>query len=197
MSKKHFSQKCDVCGIQPVMLFFRTIDNESNNIIEEGLCPKCALNKFSTNGTTQLADENKEIIDTINQMRHILSDIVGHIGKVTQEESLIDNDNTNQILNHCRSCGTTKETFKKDQKAGCGLCYHDFSDLILQQIQNSNFSIKHCGQIPTRYKQQHLKNIELQKLKIKLFSVLRTENYEEAAKINKRITKLKTSQIHY
>ena len=106
MSKKHFSQKCDVCGIQPVMLFFRTIDNESNNIIEEGLCPKCALNKFSTNGTTQLADENKEIIDTINQMRHILSDIVGHIGKVTQEESLIDNDNTNQKLNHCRSCHT-------------------------------------------------------------------------------------------
>ena len=199
MSENKFSQKCDVCGVQPAMLFFRTIDNESSKIIEEGLCPKCALKKFSDNSDTQLAGENKEILNTINQMRHILSDIVGHIGKVTQEDTLVDNDDTNikAIINQCRACGTTKMTVKKDQKVGCGLCYYEFSDIIQNQIQYSNFSIKHSGQIPTRYRQQHLKNIELQKLKTKLFSLLRTENYEEAAKINKRIAKLESSQIHY
>ena len=197
MSENKFSQKCDVCGVQPAMLFFRTIDNESSKIVEEGLCPKCALKKFSDNGGTQLAGENKEIINTINQMRHILSDIVGHIGKSTPEDSLVDNDTIKPITNQCRACGTTKMTIKKDLKAGCGICYYEFSNLILNQIQHSNFSIKHSGQIPTRYRQQHLKNIELQKLKIKLFSLLRTENYEEAAKINKRIAKLESSQIHY
>ena len=199
MSENKFSQKCDVCGVQPAMLFFRTIDNESSKIIEEGLCPKCALKKFSDNSGTQLAGENKEILNTINQMRHILSDIVGHIGKSTQEDYIEENDNTNikQNINYCRACGTTKMIIKKEQKAGCGLCYYEFSDIIQNQIQYSNFSIKHSGQIPTRYRQQHLKNIELQKLKTKLFALLRTENYEEAAKINKRITKLESSQIHY
>ena len=199
MSENKFSQKCDVCGIQPAMLFFRTIDNESSKIVEEGLCPKCALKKFSDNGGTQLAGENKEIINTINQMRHILSDIVGHIGKANQEDPLVDSNDEaiKPTTNQCRACGTTKMIIKKDQKAGCGLCYYEFSDLILNQIQHSNFSIKHSGQIPTRYRQQHLKNVELQKLKTKLFSLLRTENYEEAAKVNKRITKLESSQIHY
>ncbi|MGL5955756.1 MAG: hypothetical protein ACRC0X_04025 [Brevinema sp.] len=181
MSENIFSKKCDICGVQPAMLFFRTFNTNSSNINEEGLCPKCALKKFTEHNNFSI--ENQEIIQTITQMRHILSDILGHLGKAEQQTKT------------CRFCNTSNMTIKHDKKAGCSYCYQEFESLIKEQLQY--FSSKHCGQIPSRYRSQYLYSLELDKLKLKLQSLLRVENYEEAAKISKRISKLATKQIHH
>ncbi|MGL4677285.1 MAG: hypothetical protein ACRCWI_06425 [Brevinema sp.] len=182
MSENIFSKKCDICGVQPAMLFFRTFNPNSNNINEEGLCPKCALKKFTEHGNFSV--ENQEIVQTITQMRHILSDILGHISKVTQP------------ITTCRFCNTNNITIRNEKKAGCSHCYQEFQSLIREQVNNFQFSTKHCGQIPKRYRSQYLNSLELEKLQLKLQSLLRLENYEEASKVSKRISKLTTKQIH-
>ncbi len=178
MSDNIFSKKCDVCGIQPAMLFFKTF-NESS-VHEEGLCPQCALKRFSEGGNINIA-ENRDILNTINHMRHILTDIIGHISKVERKTP----------IEKCKICGTTSTNIKHDKKAGCGACYTEFDKPIRTAIKKSAFSSKHQGQVPNRHRHIYLKNLELEKLHIKLQEHLRTENYEEAAKIKKRISKLK------
>ncbi len=176
-----FSKKCDACGVQPAMLFFRTFKANSNDIIEEGLCPQCALKKFTSGGDTSEL-ENQEVIQSINQMRHILSDIVGHISKIGQQK------NTN--IEKCQICGTSTSIIKNKHTAGCDFCYKEFKPLIVEHLRSNSFGAKHRGQIPQRYRSQYLIDLELEKLQLKLQVALRNENFEEAAKISKRITKL-------
>ncbi len=187
MSENMFSKKCDACGIQPAMLFFRTFKANSNDITEEGLCPQCALKKFTSSSDMEL--ENKEVIQSINQMRHILSDIVGHINKIGQQKSA-------SSIEKCQICGTSTSTIKNKNKAGCSFCYQEFKPLITEHLKLSSFGSKHRGQIPQRYRSQYLLNLEIEKLKLKLQVALRNENFEEAAKISKRIAKLDTNHHH-
>lgn len=176
MSENIFSKKCDLCGTQPAVLFFRTFNNGTNSIQEEGLCPKCALNKFTDNSAEI---ENQDIIQTINQMQNVLSDIVGQISKLDSIS-----------IEECRFCKTTNSQLQKSKIAGCSYCYQEFGALIKEHTQQFSFGSKHKGAIPKRHKNAFFHQLELDKLKIKLQASLRKENYEEAILIQKRISKL-------
>lgn len=194
MANDMFSKKCDICDTQPAMLFFRTFND--NHIKEEGLCPQCALKRFSESSNSDMGIANNDIINTINEMRHILSDIVGHISKAPKKKSSIT-DISEPTFRKCRACGTTNTDINDSNVVGCSICYHEFANDIKLKIQKYQFNIKHRGQIPARYRIEHIKTMELEKLKLKLYSLLRTEDYEAAAKVHKRITKLESSQIYY
>lgn len=189
MSDDIFSKKCDICGEHQAILFFRTFN--ADHIGEEGLCPKCALKRFSEDHKNNLSVENEEVLKTINHMRHILSDIVGHINK-----SIKDKEDPHNPSDYCSLCQTSISNLKQKHQVGCSSCYQVFAKQISSTLQHTQYNLKHKGQIPARHRQEYLKTIELEKLTTKLQSLLRTEAYEEAAKVQKRIQKIKSSRIH-
>ncbi len=191
MSDDMFSKKCNICGTQPAMLFFRTLNGD--HVGEEGLCPKCALKRFSEGNGMNFGMANDEILKTINEMRHILTDIVGHIGKAAQKPDTPFANAPHQ----CNSCNIHLNDIKKNGVLGCPACYDSFKDTLKNKLLQYQFGPNHLGQIPDRYRQHHLKKRELEKLRLKLRTLLKDENYEEAAKIHKRIKKIEIALISY
>ncbi|MGL4389176.1 MAG: hypothetical protein ACRCTJ_07280 [Brevinema sp.] len=180
-----FSKICDLCNVQPAVLFFRTFNGES--IGEEGLCPQCAMKRFSdTAFDKNQPQENEEILDSINTMRNILSDIVGHINKISTLNSKTYNK---EINNNCPVCQSSYEDIQENE-IGCSHCFETFNSSIKKNMYTESFNNKHRGKVPARLRKAYFKEIEIEKLKIKLHSLLREEAYEEVAKIQKRISKL-------
>jgi len=185
-----FSKICDLCGLQPAILFLRTFNGTS--VGEEGLCPQCAFKRFTEEKGIDLGIGQDDILHTINEMRSVLTDIVSHINKISN-----DSTKTSPKIQSCRMCGHSSDEIKRFGKVGCSICYEEFPEIIKSRLYKNSFSIKHRGNIPSRLRQQYFQTIELEKLRIKLHALLREEAYEEAAKINKRILKLEARQINY
>lgn len=186
MADDMFSKICDICGSQPAILFFRTFNGSS--VGEEGLCPQCALKRFSEGKGMDLGLGQDDILQTINEMRHILTDIAGHINKIATDE----NTNVSQNPAVCKMCKHSSEDIKRFGKVGCSICYDEFPQLIKKRIHKYSYGTKYKGYIPNRFRKQYMKTAKLEKLKIKLHALLREEAYEEAAKINKQILKLES-----
>ncbi|MGL4563554.1 MAG: hypothetical protein ACRCVW_06860 [Brevinema sp.] len=185
MSDNMFSKMCDLCNLQPAVLFFRTFNGES--IGEEGLCPQCAMKRFSSNSPLgNNSEENEEILHSINAMRNILSDIVGHINKISTQHPEVEKEHDTENCPVCRSSYTDIIEYQ----IGCNYCFELFNTPIKELVHENSFSNKHLGNVPTRLRKDYFKTIELEKLRLKLQSLVRLEEYEEAAKIQKRISKL-------
>lgn len=180
MSEDIFSKSCDICRIQPAVLLFRVFDGKE--VFHQGLCPQCALKKFSSTDISELNANYPEMLQAINEMKNILSAIVGHIGKLTENEE--------PPTKVCRVCGHPAEEIKRFGNVGCSICYDEFHDIIKERLIKNSYGSKHKGHIPQRYRKQHFEMLELEKLQLKLQALLRKENYEEAAKIRNRIKKI-------
>lgn len=187
MSDNMFSKTCDLCGLQPAILFFRTFNGEF--IGEEGLCPQCALKRFSSKDSNLSNDhsENDEILDSINTMRNILSEIIGQINKFSSHQIKENDSESNNML--CPICQTDLNNVENNM-IGCYHCFDIFNSTIRSKLHDNSFGYKHQGHIPTRLRTKHFKELELEKLNLKLQELIRNELYEDAAKINKRIKKL-------
>ncbi|MGL4367662.1 MAG: hypothetical protein ACRCTQ_05235 [Brevinemataceae bacterium] len=189
MPEEKFSKLCDYCGIQPAILFFLAFNGKKE--IEQGLCPQCALKRFTDGKSLDLGIGQADILNTINEMRYILTDIANHINKITENSK--DNIPLTQAIpdQTCITCNHSKSDIINLGNVGCNVCYHLFSDEIKEKLFINGFGTKHRGQIPSRLRKIYFKKLELEKLNYKLLSLINKENYEEAAKISKRISKLK------
>ena len=67
------------------------------------------------------------------------------------------------------------------------MCYEKFSATLVAALQDSQKSLTHVGKRPGR------KKAGREELEAELQQMIRTEQYEEAAKLRDRIAKLKPS----
>jgi len=87
----------------------------------------------------------------------------------------------------CPACGYPLESLHKTGRLGCGVCYEKFSASLVAALQESQKSLTHVGKRPGR------KKAGREELEAELQQMIRTEQYEEAAKLRDRIAKLKPS----
>ena len=85
----------------------------------------------------------------------------------------------------CPACGYTLDSLSKTGRLGCALCYEKFSVSLAAALQESQKGIAHTGKRPGRNKAGH------DELEAELQQLIRTEQYEEAAKVRDRMAKLK------
>lgn len=101
----------------------------------------------------------------------------------------------------CKGCNSTFEKILNTGKFGCPECYETFEseiDEILNKLQGKNRHVGRIGKLEkakviANKEQQNEKNEnkdEIEKLKEKLKELVKTENYEEAAKVRDEIKKL-------
>ena len=86
----------------------------------------------------------------------------------------------------CPACGYSVETLHKTGRLGCAICYEKFSAHLEDALRESQKAAVHTGKRPGR------KNARPEDLEAELTQLIRSEQYEEAAKVRDRIAKLKS-----
>lgn len=186
MPEEFLSKPCDICGVRPAILMFRTYDGEQFG--DEGLCPQCALERFSQEGGVTGVN-NPEVLESINEMRQILANIAGHLRKMVQNPSSDDKHSFSDD-DVCNVCGHSSTEISRIGNMGCPACYEQFAPLVKERLAKCAYGAKYQGLVPTRYRKIHFELLELEKLQVKLNALVRAEKYEQAAEIRKRILKL-------
>ena len=85
----------------------------------------------------------------------------------------------------CPACGYPVDSLQKTGRLGCAVCYEKFSGLLVEALSESQKGLAHVGKRPGR------RLARREDLEAELTQLVRTEQYEEAAKIRDRIAKLK------
>jgi len=104
-------------------------------------------------------------------------------------EALLTGPEPAAVVGHekCPACGYPLDTLTKTGRLGCAVCYEKFSAHLTTALQESQKSLVHVGKRPGR------KNARREDLEAELQQLVRSEQYEEAARVRDRIAKLKPS----
>lgn len=170
--------ECQECHERPATLHVKHVINGEEKYVN--MCEVCAKKK----GYMTYPDEGYSLHDLLTGLFNF--DNI----KVTST-----NTGGNQLKQvkdlQCHSCGMTFSDFKKVGKFGCAQCYETFAsklDPILRRVHAGN--TKHFGKIPKRAGSDlHVKR-QLQRYKEELQQLIKTEAFEEAAKIRDKIKAL-------
>ena len=87
----------------------------------------------------------------------------------------------------CSACGYSLETLQKTGRLGCGVCYEKFSTPLQAALMESQRDLVHRGKRPAR------KRASREELENEMQHHVDRENYEEAARLRDRITKMKSA----
>lgn len=91
----------------------------------------------------------------------------------------------------CQRCGMDYTEFKKTGRLGCQNCYKSFGDELVPMIKRlQGGSLSHTGKIPHSQGAKLKANRKIADLKRQLEKAVKTEAYEEAAKLRDRIRDL-------
>ena len=85
----------------------------------------------------------------------------------------------------CPVCGYGLETVHKTGRLGCAVCYEKFFPYLEEALRESQKAVTHTGKRPGR------KNARPEDLEAEMKQLIRTEQYEEAAKVRDRLAKCK------
>jgi len=87
----------------------------------------------------------------------------------------------------CPSCGFTPADFKKSGRFGCPDCYDAFDDILGPMLANMHKDIVHRGKVPERALARMSRKRRLDQLERDLKDAIKTENYEEAARLRDQL----------
>lgn len=91
----------------------------------------------------------------------------------------------------CPSCGITLEQFRKNALLGCPDDYEVFEKALTPLIEKAQDGhTTHCGKIPAKTPGDTKKQVQLLNLRQQLDNAVKTEDYEQAAKLRDQINEL-------
>lgn len=89
----------------------------------------------------------------------------------------------------CPSCGLSYRGFKESGRFGCAECYETFGDELIPLLQKIQKGTDHSGKIPRRGTEASPERT-ISALRLRLKEAVRTEDYEEAARLRDEIKAL-------
>lgn len=91
----------------------------------------------------------------------------------------------------CPHCGFTLDQFRKEGVLGCAYDYEVFEKALLPLIEKAHDGkTTHCGKLPSKTPKDTKKQVKLLNLRQQLDAAVRTEDYEQAAKLRDKINKI-------
>jgi protein arginine kinase activator len=163
------------------------------------LCQKCKKNE-ATIHMTQIVNGNKREIHlceecaamsqgvkvipilTLDQwLNHIISAV--HAGIEEAEEEHV-----------CPDCGITYGEFRTGGRLGCPACYDAFAQPLEAVIKRLHGGHHHTGKMPQHVDQDIALKRKITELQEKLDQAIKTEAYEDAAKLRDQIKELELAQ---
>ena len=88
----------------------------------------------------------------------------------------------------CEVCGFTPKDFKKTGRFGCPACYTSFKDILQPMLTNMHKDVLHRGKVPEKALARMSRQRRIDQLESDLGEAIKTENYEEAARLRDLIS---------
>lgn len=89
----------------------------------------------------------------------------------------------------CAHCGMTLNAFKKSGRLGCAHCYEQFHDVVMQMLPQMQSGSEHTGKRPAAMLERMAHERRLTQLQGDLQEAIRTEAYEEAARLRDELNR--------
>ena len=157
---------CDICGSEEASLHIRQVSE--GETVELALCARCAAVRGISAGEGPAFSVSDLLTGLIDVKRRVPA--------------------RRRI---CPRCGQTLENLKKRSRVGCTECYVVFGREIRGLLGRLHGKALHRGKLPRRLATYKTLLIDVESLKRRLKSAVRSEDYEEAARIRDRIAELK------
>lgn len=169
------------------------------------LCDTCHKNKATVHLTEIIDDQMTELHlceecagkKSAEMEQHFgLSDLLAGLADFGKQPK--DNQSENLM---CKNCNLTYADFKKVGRLGCSECYSAFRNNLEPLLKRIHGSTTHVGKAPQESKSEEKKidDKEMQpvdnltKLKTLLQEAIKSERFEEAAKLRDKIRELEKS----
>lgn len=165
--------KCDICKIREATVHLTEIIN--NKVTKLHLCEQCARQK------SQEMEEHFGLADLLAG----LSDIIPAVDK---------NQRVAEATAKCPSCEFTFQHFRKMGRLGCPNCYEAFKDQLNPLLKKIHGSDTHIGKAPLKKAPARSEAVLLRDLRMKLEKAVKTEEFEEAARLRDRIRALEKKE---
>lgn len=102
---------------------------------------------------------------------------------------------TKQSARLCPGCGRSWNDFRRTGRFGCDKCYETFRPEATAAIRQIHSTTRHNGKVPSKAGEGIKRKREYEELKRKLQDALKSENYEEAAVLHKKIKAMEKEGI--
>ena len=146
-------------------------------------CQKCGRKPATVFMTTVVGEELKRTDLCADCARE--TGAVHPSGFLSAENLMVSPAHAEGAAQKCPACGYPADSLHKTGRLGCAVCYEKFSATLVEALQESQKAMVHVGKRPGR------KNARPEDLEAELRQLVRSEQYEEAAKVRDRIAKLK------
>lgn len=158
---------CDICKkIEAVVHFTQIVDNK---VIKVDLCEACSKAK----GVQEVTGVS-------------CADML--LGLGTAEGMKTESPGAS-----CPVCGFTHADFKKTGRLGCSVCWETFEAGLAPVLKAMHKGDRHVGKVPGKAAHTIAIRDRIKELTDELDQAVRTEKYEEAARIRDEIRGLETS----
>ena len=163
------------------------------------LCEKCGKNTATTH-------YKENINGTVKEM-FLCSDCAKELGMTSQffgfnsffMPSARDTQAALRATKRCE-CGTRLDEIIRSGFVGCEKCYETFKEELMRSVKKMHGATKHRGRLPDGTAQPEAKTEEEKlaarekELKKKLNDAIKSENFEEAARLRDAIKELRTNE---
>lgn len=96
----------------------------------------------------------------------------------------------------CPACGMTQADFKKIGRFGCAQCWTTFEDGLASLLRAMHKGDRHVGKVPGKAAHTLVINEKIKQLSEELHKAIRSEHYEEAARLRDEIRALEKKLSH-
>ncbi|GAB4342489.1 MAG: UvrB/UvrC motif-containing protein [Candidatus Abyssubacteria bacterium] len=87
----------------------------------------------------------------------------------------------------CPECGMTEDQFRAKGRLGCSTCYTALTEALQPILAKAHGSAEHRGKHPRHTVRSLDLKVELRRLQDELQKAIRSENYEQAARLRDKI----------
>ena len=167
--------KCQICNKNEANIVFTQIVNNEKIVLQ--ICTECAKKKG-------ISIEIEK--PSYPKIHSFIGSLTGDIGEKDEKEIP---DMT------CNVCGLTFAEFKKNGLFGCDKCHMAFGEHISHLLKQIHGTDVYEGKLPDELSGEGEKIQKLRNLRSELKRCIELEDYESAAKLRDRISKIEGKKI--
>lgn len=156
------------------------------------MCEKCGKNPATTH--------IKTVVNGMMQEKHLCSycaakEGYGNIGNISLTNMLASMfgeslSSGKPISKRCECCGASFSDIAQSGRVGCSECYETFRSELLPSLNRLHGKALHVGNTPQETEKTETKEDKIKKLKAKLNEAIKSEEFENAAKLRDEIRAL-------
>ena len=163
---------CEKCGKNTAQFYYsENVNGESKKL---ALCKRCASEiNFLENHIFPDPFKGYTLLNPFGDLKKFENAVSGSVKKTEETK--------------CDLCGLTMRQILKEGKAGCPRCYETFSDELGRVVSGIHGNTHHKGRVPHRLKSKTDGDDRINGLRQKIADAVKTEDYEEAARLRDMI----------